>query len=158
RVLKSARTVDFPIMTTSVQPTGPTTAELATQFGLEHSGAPARVTGIVLDNRLVSAGDLFAALPGAHTHGADFAAAAVAAGAVAVLTDPEGAQRLDAPGVPVLVAEQVRDVLGPISAFLYGQPAEELRSFAVSGTHGKTTNSDLLADMLRRSGARSAGR
>lgn len=140
-------------MTTSVQPTGPTTAELAAQFGLEHSGAPVRVTGIVLDNRLVSAGDLFAALPGAHTHGADFAAAALAAGAVAVLTDPDGAQRLDASGVPVLVAEQIRDVLGPLSAFLYGHPAEALRTFAVTGTNGKTTTTYLIEDMLRRSGA-----
>src|SRR5699024_4602222 len=140
-------------MTTSAKPYRRTTAELASEFGLQHSGAPVDVTGIVLDNRLVAAGDLFAALPGAHTHGADFAESAVRAGAVAVLTDPDGAQRLPAVGVPVLVAERVREVLGPISAFLYGQPAEQLRTFAVTGTNGKTTTTYLIEDMLRRSGA-----
>ena len=51
------------------------------------------LTGCTHDSRAVQPGDLYAALPGAHAHGADFADAAVAAGAVAVLTDPEGAAR-----------------------------------------------------------------
>jgi UDP-N-acetylmuramoyl-L-alanyl-D-glutamate--2,6-diaminopimelate ligase len=42
------------------------------------------VTGIALDSRLVRPGDIYAALPGARAHGADFGAAALAAGAVAV--------------------------------------------------------------------------
>ena len=62
------------------------------------------VTGVSLDSRAVSPGDLYAALPGFNVHGADFAADAIAAGAVAVLTDPAGLERrLGAPTVPVLV-------------------------------------------------------
>ena len=52
--------------------------------------ADVRVTGVTLDSRGVRPGDLYAALPGFHAHGADFATGAVASGAVAVLTDPDG--------------------------------------------------------------------
>ena len=52
------------------------------------------VTGVSLDSRAVSAGDLYAALPGFNAHGADFAGEAIAAGAVAVLTDAAGLERL----------------------------------------------------------------
>src|SRR5207302_5327506 len=63
------------------------------------------VTGATLRAQHVLPGDLFAALPGARAHGADFAAEAIAAGAAAVLTDEEGAQRpaLRDANVPVLV-------------------------------------------------------
>ncbi|MEQ6903708.1 Mur ligase domain-containing protein, partial [Nocardioides sp. YIM 152588] len=56
-------------------------------------GEPAttRVTGVCLDSRRVRAGDLYAALPGATVHGARFAGQAAAAGATAILTDPDGA-------------------------------------------------------------------
>ena len=50
------------------------------------------VSGVTLDSRRVVPGDLYVGLPGQATHGARFAAAAVAAGAVAILTDAEGAR------------------------------------------------------------------
>ena len=59
------------------------------------------VTGVTLDSRRVRRGDLYAALPGATTHGAHFAAGAAAAGAAAVLTDPEGEAECRATGLPV---------------------------------------------------------
>src|SRR6201994_2436070 len=59
------------------------------------------VTGVTHDSRAVQPGDLYAALPGSRVHGADFCAAAVTAGAVAVLTDPGGRERAAASGVPV---------------------------------------------------------
>src|SRR5699024_11027178 len=87
-----------------------TLAALAGEFGLTIPGRAAdldvTVTGVSLDNRLTAPGEVFAALPGARTHGAQFAAGAVAGGAVAVLTDPAGADLL-APqslAAPVLVA------------------------------------------------------
>ena len=51
-----------------------------------------RVSGVTLASGEVRPGDLYAALPGARTHGARFAADAAARGAVAVLTDPAGAR------------------------------------------------------------------
>lgn len=109
------------------------------------------VTGLTLGSGSVRPGDLYAALPGARAHGADHAAAAAAAGAVAVLTDPEGARRLDAHGVqlPVITIEHPRSCLGLLAAWLYGRPAERLHTFGVTGTNGKTTTTFLLDGALR---------
>ena len=51
------------------------------------------VSGVTLDSRAVAPGDLYVALPGTKVHGAAFCADAVAAGAAAVLTDPDGRAR-----------------------------------------------------------------
>jgi UDP-N-acetylmuramoyl-L-alanyl-D-glutamate--2,6-diaminopimelate ligase len=101
------------------------------------------VTGVTLRAAEVVPGDLFAALPGARAHGADFAAGARERGAVAVLTDPEGATRLG-PGVPVLVHPNPREVLGPLAARVYGDPTAHLSVLGVTGTSGKTTVAHLL--------------
>jgi UDP-N-acetylmuramoyl-L-alanyl-D-glutamate--2,6-diaminopimelate ligase len=109
---------------------------------LEPTGAAAAVTGVTLRAGEVRPGDLFAALPGARAHGADFATEAVAAGAVAVLTDPAGRARVT--GVPVLVHPRPRDVLGAIAATVYGDPTQRLHVLGVTGTSGKTTVAHLL--------------
>ena len=56
----------------------------------EADDGSALITGVTHDSRAVQPGDLYAALPGTHAHGGDFAAAARAAGAVAMLTDIPG--------------------------------------------------------------------
>ncbi|UFU05126.1 UDP-N-acetylmuramoyl-L-alanyl-D-glutamate--2,6-diaminopimelate ligase [Ruania halotolerans] len=142
-------------MNASDAPVTRTTADLAIAFRLEVIQAgEVEVTGVSLDNRQVRPGDLFAALPGARTHGADHAVAAVEAGAVAILTDAAGAQRLSLAGssVPVLVAPDIRAVLGDVSAAVYGEPARRLRSFGITGTNGKTTTTYLLEQILDRLG------
>jgi UDP-N-acetylmuramoyl-L-alanyl-D-glutamate--2,6-diaminopimelate ligase len=58
---------------------------------------PGRLTGVTLDSRQVRAGDLYAALPGEHTHGAAYCDQAVAAGAIAILTDQAGRDRAAGP-------------------------------------------------------------
>ena len=115
-------------------------------------GADVEVTGITAASDLVRRGDLFAALPGRTAHGATYAEAAVRAGAVAVLTDPAGRAMLPA-GVPVLEVEQVRPVLGAVSAEVYGRPSTGLRILGVTGTSGKTTTTFLM-----RAGLQAAGR
>src|SRR5205823_1800051 len=104
------------------------------------------VTGVTLRAQAVRPGDLFAALPGTKVHGAAFASDAVAAGAVAVLTDPAGQAVLDEAGiaVPALVVEDVRAVLGEVSSTVYGHPSERLTVIGVTGTSGKTTTGFLL--------------
>ena len=114
--------------------------------------SPATVTGVSLDSRSILPGDLYAALPGAVTHGAEFVARAQQAGAVAVLTDPAGADRAAATGLPVLVADRPRSVLGAIASRIYGEPTSELRLLGVTGTNGKTTTSFLLDSVLRELG------
>ncbi|MGW5050089.1 UDP-N-acetylmuramoyl-L-alanyl-D-glutamate--2,6-diaminopimelate ligase [Actinokineospora sp. NPDC004072] len=104
------------------------------------------VTGATLRAQHVRPGDVFAALPGARVHGADFAADAVRAGAVAVLTDAAGAARpaVRAAGVPVIVAEDPRAALGPMAAWIYGEPSLDLQVIGVTGTSGKTTTTYMV--------------
>ena len=83
-----------------------------------------RLSGVSLDSRTVQPGDLYAALPGFVAHGASFAAQAVDAGAVAVLTDPRpraGHRAGTDRSVPVLVVADPRAVLGDVAAQVYGR-------------------------------------
>ena len=112
------------------------------------------VTGLSLSSQRVAPGDLYAALPGARAHGAAYADDAVAAGAVAVLTDADGAARVTR--APALVVERPRAVLGDLAARVYGNPAEHLTLLAVTGTQGKTTTTRLAESGLRGSGTTSA--
>jgi UDP-N-acetylmuramoyl-L-alanyl-D-glutamate--2,6-diaminopimelate ligase len=116
-------------------------------------GAPdTAVSGITHDSRLVRPGDLYVAMPGAHTHGARHAAAAAAAGAVAVLTDRSGREDALATGLPVLVAEDARAIFGDAAACVYGTPSNHLLLLGVTGTNGKTTTSYLIEAGLRAAG------
>jgi UDP-N-acetylmuramoyl-L-alanyl-D-glutamate--2,6-diaminopimelate ligase len=114
------------------------------------SVAGVEVTGCTHDSRAVQPGDLYAALPGARAHGADFAADVIAAGAAAVLTDEAGADRF--PGLPVLVAEHPRGVLGEVARWVHEDPAAGLLLLGVTGTNGKTTTAFLLEAGLRAAG------
>lgn len=113
------------------------------------------VTGVTLDSRRVRPGDLYAALPGSRVHGIRFLDDALAAGAVAVLTDPDGASRTP-DDVPVLVADAPREVLGRVAARAYGDPASRMRMIGVTGTQGKTTITRLAESGLLGSGTRAA--
>ena len=110
------------------------------------------VTGVTHDSRAVEPGDLYVALPGARVHGAAFCADAVAAGAVAVLTDPDGKARAAVTGVPVFVLADPRGKLGEIACWVYGNPSSRLRLIGVTGTSGKTTSTYLLESGLRAAG------
>src|SRR5690348_5513671 len=110
------------------------------------------LSGITLDSRSVEPGDLYVALPGAHVHGAAFCADAVASGAVAVLTDPDGRARAAASGVPVFVLADPRARLGEIACWVYGDPSSRLRLIGVTGTSGKTTSTYLIEAGLHAAG------
>jgi UDP-N-acetylmuramoyl-L-alanyl-D-glutamate--2,6-diaminopimelate ligase len=110
------------------------------------------LSGLTLDSRSVEPGDLYVALPGARVHGAAFCADAVAAGAVAVLTDPDGRARAVASGVPVFVLADPRARLGEIACWMYGDPSARLRLIGVTGTSGKTTSTYLIEAGLRAAG------
>jgi UDP-N-acetylmuramoyl-L-alanyl-D-glutamate--2,6-diaminopimelate ligase len=112
------------------------------------------VTGCTLDSRAVQPGDLYAALPGARAHGADFAAAAVAAGAVAVLTDERGAAQVATAGPPVLVADDPRAVLGAVARWVHGDPGADMTLLGLTGTNGKTTTAFLVEAGLQAAGHR----
>jgi UDP-N-acetylmuramoyl-L-alanyl-D-glutamate--2,6-diaminopimelate ligase len=89
-------------------------------------------------------GSLFCCLPGAQADGHDFAPAAVANGAVALLVERE----LPALAVPQIVCDDARDGMARLAASLYEHPSRELAVAGVTGTNGKTTTTLLLAAML----------
>ncbi|MFJ9828445.1 UDP-N-acetylmuramoyl-L-alanyl-D-glutamate--2,6-diaminopimelate ligase [Streptomyces sp. NPDC101160] len=132
--------------------------ELAARLGTETSGGSGRsdsdveVSGITHDSRAVRPGDVYAALPGARAHGADFVAQAAGLGAAAVLTDPAGAERAAATGLPVLVVEDPRGRMGELAAEIYGRPGADLLQIGITGTSGKTTTAYLVEGGLRGAG------
>jgi UDP-N-acetylmuramoyl-L-alanyl-D-glutamate--2,6-diaminopimelate ligase len=137
--------------------TAPTAlAELAALVGvpLPAGRGDSTVSGVTLRAHDVRPGDLFAALPGSRAHGADFAGQALAAGAAALLTDPAGATRpaVAAAGVPTLVVQVPRGVLGALAARIYGDPTARLAVLGVTGTSGKTTVAFLIEAGLRAAG------
>jgi UDP-N-acetylmuramoyl-L-alanyl-D-glutamate--2,6-diaminopimelate ligase len=110
------------------------------------------VTGAMLRAQHVLPGDIFAALPGARAHGAQFAHDAIAAGAVAILTDERGASLLTDAGVPVLTHPDPRGVLGSMAAWIYGEPSLHLSVLGVTGTSGKTTTTYMIDAGLKAAG------
>lgn len=130
--------------------------DVAAAVGAPFPETPSGVllTGVSLDSRAIRPGDLYAALPGRRQHGADHVGEALAAGAVALLTDPAGLDRLPGPlpeavPVPVLVVPEPRAVLGAAAALVYGEAASDLTLVGITGTNGKTTTAYLLESGLR---------
>ncbi|MFG2935303.1 UDP-N-acetylmuramoyl-L-alanyl-D-glutamate--2,6-diaminopimelate ligase [Streptomyces sp. NPDC048282] len=144
--------VTYPGPPRPVQISATPLAELADQLGAAEpatAGDTAEVTGITHDSRAVRPGDLYAALPGARLHGADFVAQAAGLGAVAVLTDPTGAERAAATGLPVLVVDDPRARMGELAATIYGRPGSDLLQIGITGTSGKTTTAYLVEGGLK---------
>lgn len=105
------------------------------------------VNGLCLDSRRVSAGDAFFALRGAQGHGIEFAKGAAERGALVVLAE---APAVETPplAVPVLWIDGLRMRAGEIAARFFGQPTASLRVIGVTGTNGKTSTVQLLAQSL----------
>ncbi|HEY1487365.1 MAG TPA: UDP-N-acetylmuramoyl-L-alanyl-D-glutamate--2,6-diaminopimelate ligase [Micromonosporaceae bacterium] len=110
------------------------------------------VTGITHASDSVRPGDLFAALPGANAHGSRFIPAAAAAGAVAVLTDSAGADAAASAGLPALIVDDPRAILGDVASAVYGHPSRRLTIIGLTGTAGKTSTAYLTESGLRAAG------
>ena len=123
---------------------------VASLVGGTTTGTDVEVTGVTLSSQDVLEGDLYAALPGANTHGARYAAGALGAGAVAVLTDAAGERVLAEEGValPCVVVEDPRGVVGAVAREVYGTADPALRLVGVTGTNGKTTTAYLVNSAL----------
>lgn len=133
---------------------------LAEAFGFETRGDVngLEITGASLASGQVRHGDLYVGVPGRRAHGAAYAADAAAHGAVAVLTDPEGA-RLAASALaeaetelPVLVTDDPRAALGAVAGWIHRTEENPATLFAVTGTNGKTSVVYLLYAVLRQLG------
>lgn len=107
------------------------------------------VRGMTLDSRTVQPGDLFIALAGSREHGLAHTGEALARGAVAVLADGRATQLPDkSANQPVFFIEGLRSRVGAIAARLYGDPGHAVPVYAVTGTNGKTSVSQFIAQAL----------
>ena len=108
------------------------------------------LSGITLATADLRPGEAFVAIRGVNRHGAEFAPAAAAKGAVAIVTDAEGADLAEGSGLPVVVVENPRAMLGALSAWVYGTGVDDDLPilFGTTGTNGKTSVSHLLEGIL----------
>jgi UDP-N-acetylmuramoyl-L-alanyl-D-glutamate--2,6-diaminopimelate ligase len=108
---------------------------------------PIEVFALAYDNRRVTPGTVFFCVRGFTRDGHDFAADAVARGAVALVVDhPLGL------GVPEVVVDDVRAAMAPAAARLHGDPTAQLRTVGITGTNGKTTSAYLVRALLEAAG------
>jgi UDP-N-acetylmuramoyl-L-alanyl-D-glutamate--2,6-diaminopimelate ligase len=124
----------------AVRPSRPSAAELDPE-----------ITGLAYDSRQVSTGSLFFCVPGLRYDGHDHAAAAVAAGAVALV-----AERPLGLGVPEVIVADARAAMAPTAARFNGRPTDRLRVVGVTGTNGKTTTAFLVRALLEAAGEQCA--
>ena len=108
------------------------------------------VTGVTSSSSDVEPGDLFCAFAGEKVHGASFAQDAIKSGAVAILTDAEGAKMIK--GMPVLVVTNARKSAAILTSWFYGEPMRDLFSIGITGTNGKTTVSTLCHQIFQSAG------
>jgi UDP-N-acetylmuramoyl-L-alanyl-D-glutamate--2,6-diaminopimelate ligase len=137
-----------------------TAAMLLSELLPDVAGVPADlvVTGLVQDSRVVQPGDAFVAIgPVANdmsVHGLRFAQKAQAAGAAAILFEPPAPDGLTAPAGAIAVPNlQAR--IGTIADRFHGQPSRAMTMVGVTGTNGKTSTVQLLAQAWDRRGVRS---
>jgi UDP-N-acetylmuramoyl-L-alanyl-D-glutamate--2,6-diaminopimelate ligase len=109
------------------------------------------ITGIEYDSRRVRPGSVFVAIKGVATDGNRYVEKALAAGALAVITD--SAPTYDHllvynAGTPVLEVEHGRRALAEASAAFFGHPEKKLAAIGITGTNGKTTTAFLVEQLL----------
>ncbi|MBI5793097.1 MAG: UDP-N-acetylmuramoyl-L-alanyl-D-glutamate--2,6-diaminopimelate ligase [Rhodocyclales bacterium] len=107
-------------------------------------------TRLTADSRRVQPGDVFVAFPGAHVDGRDFIAQAVARGASAVLAEAGGgaAPRVGAGATAFIEVTELGRLSGEIAHLVYGRPSEKLWVAGITGTNGKTSISQWIAQAM----------
>ena len=107
------------------------------------------VRRLTYDSRQVERGDVFIALQGLKAAGTDFAADAVARGAVAVVAEQPPAQSV---AVPWLVVTDARQAMAILADEFYGHPSNAMKVVGITGTNGKTTTAYLLRAVFEAAG------
>lgn len=134
-------------------PPNTTLAELLKDFA---EAPPIPILGVASDSRLLTPGSLFLACQGINSHGVDYLAEAMAAGASAVAYDASTSNVLDDIGIPMFAVDKLDAKLGEIANRFYGRPSELLKVIGVTGTNGKTTVAWLIAQCAQLLGERCA--
>lgn len=109
------------------------------------------IRGMALDSRAVHPGDVFVALRGERSHGLAFVAQAEQRGAVAVLSDepaPVAAPSVAPIRLPLLTVPGLAAAAGRLASLAYAEPSRTLGVLGVTGTNGKTSTVQFLAQSL----------
>jgi UDP-N-acetylmuramoyl-L-alanyl-D-glutamate--2,6-diaminopimelate ligase len=121
---------------------------------LQRQGVAPR--GVAADSRAVARGELFLAYPGERTDGRRFVGDAVARGAAAVVWERDGFAWPAGLAAPNVAANGLKALAGPLAAEIYGRPSERLWVAGVTGTNGKTSCSQWIAQALSGAGRKAA--
>ncbi|RUT36383.1 UDP-N-acetylmuramoyl-L-alanyl-D-glutamate--2,6-diaminopimelate ligase [Paenibacillus zeisoli] len=113
-----------------------------------HGDGEVAITGIQIDSRKVSSGDLFICLPGHTVDGHDFARQAAEKGAAALVVQ----RILDDVQLPQLKVKDCRLAMAVLGNAFYNEPSSRLRVIGVTGTNGKTTTTYLIEQILKDQG------
>lgn len=108
---------------------------------LVSGGGEALVTGFAIDHRKVAPGTIFGAFPGARVNGEDFIPAAIAAGAIAIVTRPG----VTVAGAFHITADPARAAFARLAARFYAPFPQTV--VAVTGTNGKTSTAELTRQL-----------
>jgi UDP-N-acetylmuramoyl-L-alanyl-D-glutamate--2,6-diaminopimelate ligase len=117
---------------------------------LQRQGVTAKA--LCADSRAVAPGDVFVAYPGARADGRRFMADAAARGAAAVLWERHGHAGEPAIALPNVAVDDLQALSGWIAHLVYGRPSERLWTVGVTGTNGKTSVSQWIAQAFERLG------
>ncbi|WP_276642512.1 UDP-N-acetylmuramoyl-L-alanyl-D-glutamate--2,6-diaminopimelate ligase [Siccibacter turicensis] len=125
------------------------------------AGLPARaLREMTLDSRVAAAGDLFVAVVGHQADGRRYIPQAIAQGVAAIIADAQGeatdGEVREMHGVPVIYLSQLTERLSALAGRFYDEPSDRLRLIGVTGTNGKTTTTQLLAQWAQLLGETSA--
>ncbi len=126
------------------------------------AGIPAafEITGIVQDSRAITSGNAFVAIAGFGAHGLGFIAQAQAAGAAAVLFEPPAPAEFDVSSMSIdadiamIAVPGLRARLGQMADTFHGEPSRTMTTVGVTGTNGKTSIVQLLAQAWTLQGRR----
>ena len=131
-------------------------SDLLRQSGLDPAGGDdPEVTAVEYDSRRCHPGTLFVAVPGFHVDGHGFAAAAVRAGAVAVIAERTPVPSIPA-ATPLLQVESARRALSALAATIAGHPSRRMTVAGITGTDGKTTTATMLWAAWQAAGQKAA--
>jgi len=126
-------------------------SQLIPDVALSHDPS---ITGLVLDSRAVRPGNAFVAIAGFGAHGLGFVDQARANGAAAILFDPPAPVELPAP-TDAIAVPGLRNRMGAMADQFHGHPSRVMTMVGVTGTNGKTSTVQLLAQAWHLLGTRS---
>jgi len=134
-------------MNQAIKVTPMTIAQLLPSVDVPACVSKTPILGLSINSQLIQNGYIFVAMKGAHTHGREYISDAVQRGAVALLIDSTDNISSENCSIPVILITELELSLSEIAGRFYGCPTRAIPVVGVTGTNGKTTCSQLYAQL-----------